>query len=286
MNDHVAERARERLGVELTDRDACEIIQAIRARRLPRIPADVQERSWFEARVQGVPAWVLFDYRSQSIVTVLATPPHSGPTTLFALADHYGVPHAEARRIAGVCYEHLRHAHKGDTLTHIQRMRVEPEIAKAAKKEETAMEEEKPEGYALSLIVQKTGMAEGTIKSLISRHSELQDLPYSTKAAGARVFFDPFVEWLAAHQGAEVAKVAEVSKPATSATRLSAALVREYRLAAKDKLLTPSDFRYLVGLGIERIQISGPAEEKAPLSIAEPAFQALHDLVSGQEMRS
>lgn len=93
------------------------------------------------------------------------------------------------------------------------------------------MEETKPEGYALSLIVQKTGIAEGTIKSLLSRHAELQDLPYSTKAAGSRVFFDAFVEWLAAHQGAEVAKVASPATSATRAAKLPAGIqLREMRM--------------------------------------------------------
>jgi hypothetical protein len=275
VNAHLAQRARERLGVDLTEAGAAGIVSAIQTGRLAAIPATGEGRAWYETTIQGVRAWVLYDFRTRSLVTLLSEPPANtlpGRVTLFALADEYGLPHAEAKRIAGRLSEPLRHAHKATTVLGYQISSLRPLFSEAAKKEESPMETSKPEGYTLSLIVQKTGIAEGTIKSLLSRHAELQDLPYSAKAAGARVFFDPFVEWLAAHQGAEVAKVAPT---ATSATRPSAALVREYRLAAKDKLMSPADFRYLVGLGSERTAIAGPPEGKALPEVAAPAFRQL-----------
>lgn len=84
------------------------------------------------------------------------------------------------------------------------------------------------EGMSLALIAQKAGLPEGTLKSLVSRNAELQEMPYSTKAAGARVFFPAFVEWLAKHQGAEVAKVAQAQLLQPQLP--SAAFLREYRL--------------------------------------------------------
>jgi hypothetical protein len=135
------------------------------------------------------------------------------------LADEYGLPHAEARRIAGGISDVLRHAHKTTTVRGYQIAKLRPLFAEAAKAKEGPMEEVKPEGFDLSFLAQKTGMVAETIKTLLHRNPQLQDMPYSIKAAGARVFFAPFVEWLAVHQGAEAVKDSKVSKPETFESR-------------------------------------------------------------------
>lgn len=139
---------------------------------------------------------------------------------------------------------------------------------------EAPMNESKLEGVSLALIVQKTGTPEGTVKSLLSRHPELQEPPYSAKAAGARVFFPPFVAWLAEHQGSEVAKVAQ---PQPLQLRISGALLRELRLSVKAGILRPTDPRVMLGLDTPRPAIEAPA---AP-SEARLGFAALEAVAAG-----
>lgn len=221
MTAHILQRARERLGVDLTAEDERAILAVVQSGRLQAIPATGDRRAWFELAVQGVPAWILYDYAARSLVTILGERPASltqSCPTLYALADEYGLSHAEAKRIAGRKFEHLRHAHKSDRLTGCQARDLRP-LFEAAKKEKAPVE--KPEGYALSLLVQKTGLGESKIKMILSRHAELQEMPYSTKAGGSRVFFDPFVEWLATYEGkAESQK----SRPVTTVTKLPAGI--------------------------------------------------------------
>lgn len=212
--------------------------------------------------------------------------------TVYGLADKTGLAHSTAECIACDMRPFVRPNPKTGQLSHYDEgrlrraflhARLAPRPAITASElpglEEGAVNEVKPEGYALSLIVQKTGIAEGTIKSLLSRHAELQEPPYSAKAAGVRVFFDPFVEWLAAHQGKEVAKVA---RNATSATRLpSGAQLHELRLMAEKDKISKADLRELLGLAPVATLAIRESEGKAPLEIAEPAFGQLHLIAEG-----
>jgi phage antirepressor YoqD-like protein len=143
VNAHLAQRARERLGVDLTEAGAAGIVSAIQTGRLEAIPATGEGRAWYETTIQGVRAWVLYDFRTRSLVTLLGEPPANtlpGRVTLFALADEYGLHHAEAKRIAGRLSEPLRHAHKATTVLGHQISRLRPLFAEAAKKEEESMQ--------------------------------------------------------------------------------------------------------------------------------------------------
>lgn len=133
-------------------------------------------------------------------------------------------------------------------------------------------------GMSLGLIAQKTRMPQGTLRSLLSRNLALQKPPYSTKAGGARVFFPPFISWLAEHQG----EVAKVALAATSATRKpplpSGSQLRELRLMAEKDRLSRSDLRTLLGLAPEVIALPAPEEGKAPPALAEAAFEQIGEL--------
>ena len=220
--------------------------------------------------------------------------------TLYTLADQCGVSHAEARRIASMIRPAMRHAHKAQNLTRWEESQLRPRLL-AAKiparppmlpglppKEETMQSpelfprEDKVDGLSLAIISEKMGIAEGTIKSLLSRHAELQALPYSAKAAGARVFFPPFVAWLAEHQGSEVAKGA---RPQPSQLRLPAgAQLRELRLMGEKKILSAAQIQRLLGVEVPPvIAIDGPIASQAE---GEAAFGRLHLIAEGVEARS
>ncbi|MDD5303079.1 MAG: hypothetical protein PHS14_08205 [Elusimicrobia bacterium] len=136
---------------------------------------------------------------------------------------------------------------------------------------------EQIEGVSLSLVAQKSGIPEGTIKSLLSRNKELQDLPYSTKAAGIRVFFPAFIEWLANHQGKEVA---EVARSATSATRIPAGIqLHEMRM-----IYGPSEAARRLDfiIGFQPKQASLPALDSAASDAeARDGFAALAAIANG-----
>lgn len=141
MNAHAVQRARERLGVELTAADERAALALIQSGKLESIPAS-DRRAWYELIIHDVPAWVLYDCGARSIVTVLDRRPcelGQPLPTLYALADEYGVSHAEAKRIAGREYEHLRHAHKSDRLTGMQAQKLRPLFEAAKKSEEVSM---------------------------------------------------------------------------------------------------------------------------------------------------
>ena len=90
------------------------------------------------------------------------------------------------------------------------------------------------------------------IKMIQSRHVELQAPPYSTRAGGARVYFQPFIEWLAKYEGKEAAEKMAKSRQSRLVTpvtpRLSGALLRELRLSVKAGILGPTDPRHILGL--------------------------------------
>lgn len=77
-------------------------------------------------------------------------------------------------------------------------------------------------GLTLSFISRSTGLGKSKIKMIQSRHPELQELPYSTRAGGARVYFQAFIEYLAKYEGAEAAeKISHEShNPVTFVTRV------------------------------------------------------------------
>lgn len=109
-----------------------------------------------------------------------------------------------------------------------------------------------PHGMTLKFVARSTGLGQSKIKMVLSRHDELQELPYSTKAGGSRVFFPAFVEWLAKYEGQEAAqKVSESQKsqpvtsvtdsgkvPALDAVALSS-LIRETVAAVVRELIPP-----------------------------------------------
>lgn len=78
-------------------------------------------------------------------------------------------------------------------------------------------------GMTLKMVCRGTGLGPSKVKMILARHQELQEPPYSAKAGGARVFFQPFVEWLAKYEGQETAdkmKSHESHNGVTSVTRL------------------------------------------------------------------
>ncbi|MFA5911831.1 MAG: hypothetical protein WC815_23875 [Vicinamibacterales bacterium] len=112
-------------------------------------------------------------------------------------------------------------------------------------------------GLTLHFVSVASGLGKATIKTIQSRHPELQTLPYSTRAGGARIYFQPFIDWLAKYEGKEAAdklrdsKVAKDSDRATFETfrpRLSGALLRELRLSVKAGILQAPDPRRILGL--------------------------------------
>jgi hypothetical protein len=128
-------------------------------------------------------------------------------------------------------------------------------------------------GMTLRFISRSSGLGQSKIKMILSRHEELQGPPYSTKVGGSRVFFQPFVEWLAKYEGEEAARKMshESHKPVTAVTRLpSGAQLHELRLMAEKGRLSSQDLRVLLGLE-QPIFLPSPKEEKATPEITDKA---------------
>jgi hypothetical protein len=78
----------------------------------------------------------------------------------------------------------------------------------------------------------------------------------------------------AAKKGPKAAK-------ATAVPKISAALIRECRLAAKDRVLSSFDIHYLLGIPEIRVEVKSSEPAKAPLAIAEAAFEKIGELFEG-----
>jgi hypothetical protein len=107
-------------------------------------------------------------------------------------------------------------------------------------------------GMTLHFISTASGLGKSKIKMIQSRHVELQSPPYSTRAGGARVYFQPFIEWLAKYEGKEAAEKMTKSRQSRRVTnvtpRFSGALLRELRLSVKAGILQAPDPRRILGL--------------------------------------
>jgi hypothetical protein len=151
------------------------------------------------------------------------------------------------------------------------------EIPMSETKTEEVPTMEHTEGFDLGLVSQKTGIPEGSIKSLLSRNPELQKPPYSIKAMGARIFFLPFVEWLATHKGSAL-RVAHATQPATFIKLPSGAQLHELRLMAEKGKISREDLRSLLGLPVAVSTGRPRIEAKASLEEGEKAFQKIGEL--------
>jgi len=126
-------------------------------------------------------------------------------------------------------------------------------------------------GMSLHFVAQRSGVNRSTIRSLLYRHPKLQEMPYSTKAGGARVFLPPFVEWLASHQGADAANVAPPATIATSRPLNGAQMDATIRAADKG-LISREQVQILFGL-VPEIIMQAPSPGLFPL----PADSAMTD---------
>jgi hypothetical protein len=151
------------------------------------------------------------------------------------------------------------------------------EIPAPETKTEEAPVVEQTDGFDLGLVSQKTGIPEGSIKSLLSRNPELQEPPYSIKAMGARIFFLPFVDWLAKHKGPAL-QVAYATQPATFIKLPSGAQLHELRLMAEKEKISREDLRSLLGLPIVITTERRRIEAKASPEEGEKAFRKLGEL--------
>ncbi len=101
------------------------------------------------------------------------------------------------------------------------------------------------EGFDIKLLSQETGIGENKVWQILKRHKDLNRMPYSVKAGKNRVFFPAIIEWLAEYEGLSVASV---TADKSDRSQLSAAKLREYRLAAQHKLISREQFQQIIGL--------------------------------------
>jgi hypothetical protein len=104
-------------------------------------------------------------------------------------------------------------------------------------------------GVTLKLISESTGVGYEKLRQVVSRHPELQAMPYSVKNGGTRVFFPEFIEWLAKYEGVtEVTKASQVSQAPKKLP--SGAQMKVMLDAVKAKVMSPVQFQEAIGVTI------------------------------------
>jgi len=129
-----------------------------------------------------------------------------------------------------------------------------------------------------------SGLGKSKVKMILSRHPELQNPPYSARAGGARIFFQPFIEWLAKYEGKEAAEKimeSQKSQPVTSVThKLPAGIqLRELRIMAEKRILSPYQVQQVLGVAVAAPPPLPEPERPATQAEIDEGFAALRTLL-------
>ncbi|MCP6720464.1 MAG: hypothetical protein KJI72_04075 [Patescibacteria group bacterium] len=143
-------------------------------------------------------------------------------------------------------------------------------------------------GFDIKLLSQKTGIGEAKLKKILQRHPELQEVPYSFKAGGNRVFLPAFVGWLKKYEGLCVDRDRSDNSVPSVPHLPNGSQMRELRLLVEKGIINKEHAHIMLGLSPSvtiGTQQSQP-EKKTVYLPSLPTKDEQTDMLIGRRVRA